>query len=189
MINQALEFTSTVLDQYLKNRFALDESKLQLNILIEPGGTIPPANKNKLVLSLINIEKESVRPFYTTKEKLPNGSYADVSISARFNLDILLSTSFDDYKEGLKFLDAAILFFQVNTFLDNKTNPEIPAGITKLEYDVEKLTYHQMHSLWTAMGAKYQPSIIYKIRMVTLRGAEVEGFTPAISGTLNEAIV
>jgi hypothetical protein len=189
MISQALEFTSAVLDQYLKNRFALDESKLELNLLIEPGGTIPPANKNKLVLSLINIEKESVRPYYIHKEKLPNGSFSNFSISARFNLDILLSANFDDYKEALKFLDAAILFFQVNTFLDSKTNPEIPDGITKLEYDVEKVTYHQMHSLWTAMGAKYLPSIIYKIRMVTVRGTDVEGFTPAVSGILNEAIV
>ncbi len=70
----------------------------------------------------------------------------------------------------------ASLFFKSLTSFSN-----IPEGLDKLHFDNEKITYHQMHSLWTAMGAKYQPSVIYKMRLVTFQGNEAAAFTPAIS--------
>jgi hypothetical protein len=97
----------------------------------------------------------------------------------------LFSSNFADYAEGLKFLNAAILFFQVHTFLDAATYPQMPEGLSKIEFDIEKLTYHQMHSLWTSMGAKYLPSVIYRMRLITIKGSDVTGFTPAVKGTIN----
>jgi len=43
----------------------------------------------------------------------------------------------------------------------------------------------QMQNLWTALGAKYQPSVIYKIKLVTIASDEVEGFDQAIIGIKN----
>ena len=187
MITQALQFTSDVLDQYLKNQFSPDESKVSLNNLIDPDGTVPLINQNKLVLSLINIDNETSRPYYIRTEKTQDGQFSNINLSERFNLYILFSSNFDDYKEGLKFLNAAILFFQVHTCLDVATYPQMPGELNKLEFDIEKITYHQMHSLWTSMGAKYQPSVIYRMRLITIKGTDISGFTPAVAGVLNEA--
>ena len=187
MINKALQFTSDVLDQFLKNRFALDESKVILNNLIESNGSVPQINQNKIVISLINIEKETAKPFYSRSQKISNGNYSDINPAERFNLDVLISSNFDDYNETLRFLNAAIVFFQVNNVLDASVSSNIPAGLNKLEFEVERITYHQMQSLWTAMGAKYQPSIIYKMRLITIQGGETEGFTAGISGVQNKA--
>ena len=38
----------------------------------------------------------------------------------------------------------------------------------------------QMQNLWTALGAKYQPSLIYKIRLIPIVSDEVEGFDTSI---------
>ena len=187
MLNKALQFTNDVLDQFLKNRFGLDESRVVLNNLIESSGAIPQINQNKVVISLINIEKETAKPFYIRNQKLSNGNYADINPSERYNLDLLISSNFDDYSETLKFLNAVILFFQINNALDATSFSSIPDGLSKLEFEIEKITYHQMQSLWTAMGAKYQPSVIYKLRLITLQGNETEGITPAISQTANSA--
>jgi len=183
MISKALQFTSDVLDQFLKNRFALDESKVVLNNLIEGNGSIPEINQNKVVMSLINIEKETLKPFYVRNKKLPNGNFADISPSEKYNLDILISANFDNYSEALKFLDATILFFQVNISLDSGSYSNIPAGLNRLEYEIEKINYHQMQGLWTSMGAKYMPSVIYRIRLVTFQGDEAEGITPFVANT------
>ncbi|MCX6318972.1 MAG: DUF4255 domain-containing protein [Bacteroidetes bacterium] len=185
MINDSLQFATAVLDQFLKRQFSLDESGVVLNRVVEQDGSVPASNQNKLVLSLINIDNETNRPYYTRNETLPDGNYSDISLSERFNLYLLFSANFDDYAEGLKFLNAAILFFQVHTFLDVKTYPQMPAGFSKIEFDIEKLTYHQMHSLWTSMGAKYLPSVIYRMRLITIKGNDVTGFTPAVTGTIN----
>jgi len=188
MITKALQYTCDALDQFLRNRLSLDEKKVLLNNVVDSNGSIPPANQNMLVISLINIEKETSRPYYHIRnQKMANGNFSDINPPERYNLDILVSSSFDDYGESLKFLDTAILFFQMNILLDPTSFSNIPDGLNKLHFDNEKITYHQMHSLWTAMGAKYQPSVIYKMRLVTFQGDEPSGFSTAISNISNQA--
>jgi len=180
MIAKAMQFMNSSLDQFLRNRYGLDESKVVLNNLIDSDGSIPTINQNKLVISLINIEKETSKAFYTHNKKLTNGNFSDVNPSERYNLIILISSNFDDYAETLKFLNTVILYFQANPVLDANTSSNIPSGLTKLEFEVEKIGYHQMQGLWTAMGAKYQPSIIYKMRLITIQANETDGFIPAV---------
>ncbi|HET6991755.1 MAG TPA: DUF4255 domain-containing protein, partial [Bacteroidia bacterium] len=157
------------------------------NNIIDSDGTIPTINQNKVVISLINVEKETNKPFYGRNQKMSNGNYSDINPYERYNLDLLISSNFDDYSETLKFLNSSILFFQMHPGVDSSVFSNIPPGITKLEFDIEKITYHQMHSLWTAMGAKYQPSVIYKLRLVTIQGNEMDGFTPGVSAVSNMA--
>lgn len=181
MISNALQFTNDVLDQYLRTRFGLDESKVLLNTLIESNGSVPQANQNKVVISLINIERETSKAFNVWDQKLPGGNYANVTPFERYYLDLLISSNFDDYGETLRFLNAVILFFQVHQAIDAADFSNIPAGIHRLEFEVEKINYQQMQGLWTAMGARYQPSIIYKMRLVTLQGEETRAFIPGVS--------
>lgn len=180
MIGKALQFTSDAIDQFLRNQFSLDERKVELNRLVDPDGSVPTLNQNKLVISLINIDKETLQPLNVRSEKLPNGKYADFSMGIRFNLYVMLSANFDNYSEGLKFLNAGILFFQVHSFLDRRHYADMPANLGKLEFEIEKMSYVQMHNLWTSMGAKYQPSAIYKMKLITVRGSDISGFTPAV---------
>lgn len=187
MISQALQFTSDVLDQFLRNRYTLDESKVVLNNLIEGNGSLPQINQNKIVMSLINIEKETAKPFYSRSHKVANGNYADIHPGERYNIDLLVSANFDDYNETLKFLDGALLFFQSHAALTAASYSTMPASLGRLEFEIEKITYHQMQSLWTAMGAKYQPSVIYKMRLVSVQANEVEGYTPAVTSTSTKA--
>lgn len=185
MINQSLQFTNKLLGQFLKNRFGLDEDKIVLNYIVDVNGTFPKVNQNKVVLSLINVEKETNQPFYIKNKQLENGNYSSFNPVERYNLDILISSNFDDYNESLKFLDAIIYFFQINNYLDASNSSSIPEGLSKLEFEYEKISYHQMHSLWTAMGAKYQPSIIYKMKLIKVQANETIAIIPAVTNTNN----
>lgn len=185
MINRSLQFTNKLLGQFLNNRFGSSEDLVVLNYHIEPNGSLPKVNQNKVVISLINIEKETNKPFYVRTQKLENGNYSNFNPIERYNLDLLISCNFDDYSETLKFLDAVILFFQINNYIDASTSSSIPEGLTKLEFEFEKITFQQMQSLWTAMGAKYQPSVIYKMRLIKIQANETTGITSSITGTAN----
>ena len=89
----------------------------------------------------------------------------------------------DDYNETLKFINATILFFQANPFFNANSTSSFPAELGKLEYEIERISYHEMHNLWSAMGAKYQPSVIYKLRLVTLQANEAEAFGVSVTQT------
>jgi len=180
---RALQFTNNILDQYVRNAFGLDESKVTLNNVIDSSGTVPAANQNKIVLSLINIERETMKPFYVRNQKMSDGNFADIHPEQRFNVDLLVTSNFDDYKDTLNYLNTVIQFFQANVRMDAHSFANIPEGISKLEFDIEKLNYSQMHSLWTAMGAKYQPSVIYKMRLLTIQANESGGFVQSVQQT------
>lgn len=185
MINDSLQFTKNLLGQFLKNRFALDDDKIVLNYIVDTSGVFPKANQNKVVLSLINIEKETNQPFYVQNKRLESGNYSHFNPVERYNIDLLISCNFEDYSESLKFLDAVINFFQINNYLDASSSSSIPSDLSRLEFEYEKISYHQMHSLWTAMAAKYQPSIIYKMKLIKVQANEMTQVIPSVTQTTN----
>jgi len=165
MISKTLQFTTLILDQFLKNRFGLAESKVVLNKLIEGNGTVPAINSNKVVISLINIEKETAKPFYNRNQQLPAQS-STINPAERYDLEVLISSNFDDYAEGLKFLDAVIVFFEINYTFNSNSSSQIPSGLEKLEFELIKNTSQELYQVWSSIGASYQPSVSYKLRLI-----------------------
>lgn len=185
MLEKALQFTRDVLDRYLRNKFGLSDSAVVINNVINPNGEVPQKNQNKIVISLLNIEQETNKQFYGRNQRQRSGSFADVNPMERYNLDVLFSSNFSDYGETLKFLNATIEFFQANVSIDRGNFASLPEGMNRLDFDIEQITYHQMHSLWSAMGAKYQPSVIYKTRLITIQTDQTIRTIEGVSQTQN----
>ncbi|MDE1206987.1 DUF4255 domain-containing protein [Tenacibaculum larymnensis] len=186
MIFKSLQFTSNMLNQFLKNKFGLSDDVVVTNNIIDQNGTVPIENQNKVVITLIHIGQETVKSFYSRNKRTSNGNYVSKPLEERYNLYILIAPNFEDYNEVLKFLNTSIQFFQINTALDANTSSNIPKGILRLEFEFEKGDgYQQMHNLWSALGAKYQPSVIYKMKLISITSDEVKGFTPEITTTSN----
>ena len=186
MIEQALVFTKNILDQYLQNKYGISDSIVLINNITSADGSIPQQNQNKVIISLINIEQETNQPYYNRKNQLPNGDYVNSTPNDRFNLDLLITAMFDDYNETLKFLNASIMFFQANQSVEPESYSNLPPGINKLNFILEQLNYSQMHSLWTALGAKYTPSVVYKMKMIDIQANELTGTTSAINTMQNK---
>lgn len=181
MIQTALVFIKKKLDQYLVNRFNLDESITVLNHLLSPDGSYPQKNQNKMVITLINLDYDTNKQYQDSQQRVKDNGIARINPALLFNIDLLFTASFDDYEEALKFLNATIAFFQSHNSFNAKTTPDIPNGIKMLNFEIENASYFEIHNLWSAMGAKYQPSIIYKVRHVTVQGNEINGIVSAVT--------
>ena len=180
MLQTALMFIKKKLDQYLTNQFEVEESITVLNHLISQDGSFPQKNQNKMVITLINLDYETNKQFYGAQQRVRESHVAQVNPSVLFNVDLLFTASFDDYEEALKFLNATIAFFQTFSTFNHKNMPDLPKGIKMLNFDIANASFFEIHNLWSAMGAKYQPSIIYKLRHVTVQSDEVKGFVPVV---------
>ena len=44
----------------------------------------------------------------------------------------------------------------------------LPAGIDKLLFDLFNISQDQVHHLWSMLGGKYIPSVVYRLRMLTI---------------------
>lgn len=187
MIYQALNCVTRELNDYLIRKFDFKSQKAAiLNAILNQDGSIPEQCLNKIIISLVNLEQETSIPFhpmYLTKknDKGKVGLYADKNLPYNFNLDVLITAVFEssNYDEGLKFLSEAIAFFQRKNVFNIQNTPHLDPDIQELTFELVKLSYHQEHSLWGALGAKYMPSVLFKVRLLSFQGALEE--TPVIA--------
>jgi hypothetical protein len=138
MIDKALSLILDELNAFLSARFANGGPYAVLSGLANQDGSVPLGIENKLVLSLVNIEREA---------------------ALNLNMYLRVAANFGaNYIESLQFLSAALEFFQERPVF---TAP----GMERLNVQMLNLTIQDLHSLWSISGSKYLPSAFYKLRM------------------------
>lgn len=163
MISKALQFTGNVLDKFLQSYFGTEESRVVLNNPVAADGSVPEQNRNKVLLSLVNVDRHALKKAIAFGYKGATAQGKEETKTDNYSVYILASTSFADYVAGLDHLDAVITFFTDNPVFDKATHPEMPGNISKIDVLLEPADGVHMRSIWLAMGAKYQPSVVYKI--------------------------
>lgn len=177
MIYQALDTVANELNDYLVARLHKGgERAAVLNAIVGQEGSVPMNSRDRVVLSLINLEHETAMQFnpifFQNKEK--TNTKKPENLPYNFNLDVLVTAVFEDnYEEGLKHLSEAIYFFQTKNVFNIENTPRLGMGIQELTFELIKLSYHQEHSLWGAIGAKYMPSVLFKIRMLSFQSGQL----------------
>ncbi|NBP67686.1 MAG: DUF4255 domain-containing protein [Cytophagia bacterium] len=170
MIYETLNCIVKELNEYLKIRFNIQDDKAILNSILNQDGSIPESCLNMIVLSLINLEHDTNIPYNpvynNTKEKAEQ-----LYLPYNFNMDVLITAVFENknYDEGLKFLSQSIYFFQGKPMFNPDNTSDLTPGIQQIGMELIKLSYHEEHSLWGAMGAKYMPSVLFKIRLISFQ--------------------
>lgn len=188
MIDASLEFVAKTLNQSLVTGFNLENSIVVLNNLVDANGAAPQKNQNRLVLTLVNLEYETNKQYYGGQQR-DESSVNRTNPPVFFNLDLLVAANFEDYAEALKFLTAAIGFFQENLLLNRTNSPTLPEGISMLKFEIENTPSVKTHNLWTALGAKYLPSIVYKIRHVSVDARQIKGSVAGVQEVSTLAVV
>ena len=75
-----------------------------------------------------------------------------------------------NYVDSLRYLSRAIGFFWDHSFFERTTSPDMPQGIEKLVIDMENMNMQELNNLWGTIGAKYVPSVLYRLKTVALGG-------------------
>jgi hypothetical protein len=183
MIDAAITHIAGELNQYLKRSFDLTEDLVVISNILEQDGSVASHVNNKIVVSLVNIEKDTLpyrqkSPVSVSSTRIPSNSPP-----VFFNLYLLFASCFvgSNYREGLKFISNTIGFFQTQPIFDRQNTPGLDKGIDKLILDIENLSMHDMSGLWGMLSGRYLPSIMYKVRMVTYDAAVVGSEIPVLS--------
>jgi len=173
------------LNQYLRNSFDLNEDIVIVSNLIENDGSVVAQSNNKIVVFLANMEKDTMPQRQTQYLSSSNDRLA-VSIKPLYlNLSVVIAANFTgaNYQESLKFISQVVTFFQQQPVFDHHNSPDLDPRIQKLILDIENVPRHDLSSMWGMFGAKYLPSIIYRVRMATLDGAGIHSQVAAVRQT------
>ena len=134
-----------------------------------------PGNaESNVLLSLVNIEEEVLlRDPENYFKRDQNVIYKNPPM--HFNVTVIFGAyrpndndASVNYAGSISNIQTVIGFFQRQHVFDRSNCTDLPDGIEKLVFDLVNLNLEQLHHLWSMLGGKYIPSIVYKMRMVVI---------------------
>lgn len=122
-----------------------------------------------VIISLINIEENRIssdQHNYIRKD----GGIIMKNPAIHLYLTILITSvrRAGAYGMSLQDLQNVIGVFQKKFVFDHVNTPTLNANIEKLILDMVSLNLQQLHEIWSVLGGRYFPSVVYRMRMVTI---------------------
>lgn len=184
MISKALTFIADFLNHEIKMAYGIDEDRVMISSLINPDGSVTENIENKIIISVINLEHETTVNSPGSYVGGGNNNFGKVSPPVYLNLYLLISANYDsgNYVEALKMLSSVIGVFQANTYFTQQKNPDMPRPLEKLTFEIFNLPINELSHIWSGIGAKYVPSIIYKVRTITIKEDLISKEVPGLAG-------
>lgn len=138
--------------------------------------------QNKIIFTLIKIEEEAVLKNGAFYKKKSSKNVSKHHPAVYLNLYLLVSVTKKEYKEALQLLSDTITFFQSHkVFSDakpgNNAEEEHPVKIIVDMYDVH---FQEVFDMWSNLGNKQFPSVIYKVRLLKFFDREEMKKVPVI---------
>ncbi len=177
MIDAAIGQIANQLNLALRRSFRATEDLVVVSHLQEQDGSVATQAVNKLALFLVNIERETV-PFQPQARSAPaGGRLAVTAVPVHLNLMLMCAANFAGatYPEALKLISAAIGFFQSRPVLDHQNTPDLDPRIDRLVLEIENLNVADLSNLWGILSGKYLPSILYRVRLLTIDADQLAG--------------
>jgi hypothetical protein len=96
----------------------------------------------------------------------------------------------ENYLSDLRLLSYIVSFFQSYPVFDEESYPQLNSKVEpgknwqkigKLIVNLYTLTMEQQNNMWASIGAKYMPSVVYRIRTISFTDAEPDMEAPPIT--------
>lgn len=175
MLSEAIQFIKKQVEEFLQYKGNSSESMLRLGSLSGINDAKKDESESNLIrMSIVNIEEaESMANRMPRVEKA--GIHEKRNPAVYLNVYLLFSMDFqaEHYSDGLNWLSLVIQFFQQHMSF-NESTTAMPSGLSKLNFELVNIEIDNMSRFWGALGANYQPSVIYRMRMIMIDGEAVE---------------
>ncbi len=175
MIDKTLDFVCKQLNNYLLLKLdppPQGDAIILLNVSqlneSQPNSAGEEADPQNAFLSLINIEEDRISKSPENFVRSNTGSIVYKNPKIFLNLYLLFAVNLSSYTESLKRLSYIIQFFQHQNVFTPLTSPSIPEGVDELVLDLMSLSYQDLNNLWGILGSRYLPSVMYKMRLITI---------------------
>ena len=181
MIDSAINQVASQLNQALQRQFMVAEDLVVVCNLHEQDGTVATQVANKVAAFLVNIEREAVPSWPAAGQGVSRVALRHAPV--HLNLMVMFAANFGggNYPEALKFLSSTVSFFQGRPLFNHLNSPELDTRIDKLTMEIENLSVSDLANLWGVLSGKYLPSVLYRMRMLSLDSGQLQAQVPRVS--------
>lgn len=176
MIHTVLAAVADQLNEFLRNELGQAEDMVVVNSLVDLRGDVSLLIENRVCLFLMRVEEEKIARSGGFQ------SHPGAPPPMHLNLYLVLAAHFPDpnYREALHFLSLVIEFFQGKPVFDRFNTPGLSANIDRLVFEFVNQDVQEMNNMWSLIGAKYLPSVVYRARMLTFSPSMVREEVPGV---------
>jgi hypothetical protein len=181
-IRGTLEVIRIRLNESLRHAPPRASDWVVLSDLVDPEGNPVPEARDKLVMFLAGIQRETTVNTYNPSEPVSGNNHAVVAPPLYIDLFVLFYANFSgkSYAEGLAVIARTISFFQQRPWLTRDNLPGLDPRIDKLTFELVNLDPVDLNYLIGLTGAKYFPSVYYKVRMIPFLGDALTAQAPTV---------
>lgn len=182
MIRTTLEFVKQELDAYMVGRepdIYTAGNVVDISPLIHPDGSSGLDANRHITVALVNVEDERLEGKSPYFRQTSDKKIMMLNPPITLNLYLLFAAHSNTYDTALRDLSAIISFFQANPVFDETNYPNLNSSVTqpdlkpwqlieRLSFTLHSMTLEQQNNLFATLGAKHIPSVVYKVKMITV---------------------
>lgn len=161
-MKRILTYYAERLDEYLSRLHHQPEGLAEIGFV----GNSSEEKPNKMVVSLFSIERETSGGISAPVQRSAEG-YIRTSPPLLLNLNVVIAALYDErrYGESLSVLSDTLRFIQ--------STPRFAVDGTDYTIEVVTLSTQDQNNVWTLLGGQYYPSVVCKIRRLTIDAEEI----------------
>lgn len=190
LIRNALETISGLANAYLENLDRRGDAWISLTSLVDHNGTLNQGARDKIVMCVYNITRETTISTYQStlsggRKSDPAAGLAIVSPPLFVDIHLMFMANFTEknYSDGLAALSRLIGYFQQTPFFDPANAPTLDPTFDKLTLEFENLSPVDVNYVMSMLGTRYLPSAFYKLRMIPFASTAMQGRAYAVGGS------
>lgn len=172
-LRATLETIRSLAEGHMQSANPRDGDWIALTGMLDHDGTPNPAARDKIVMTIVNLTREAA---ISTYQPVRSGTSPRMSAPPLYlNVHLRFAANFAGarYGDGLAILSRLIGFFQQTPYFTRETAPGLPPEIDRLTLELENLSLTDVREVTAMLGAPYQPSIFYKLRMLPFAATEI----------------
>ncbi len=182
MIYSALKLVRNELNHYLQQGSSANLVHLEnIATLDDNNGSNHPRG---VIMSMVNMAEETALKNQKSYISRGNSSVLE-NPPVYLNLHVLFAVNLNDYETCLQRLSQVVTFFQGKNHFTQHNSPD-PDGVFadgssfRLIMELGSLGIEELSNLWGMLGGNQYPAALYRMRLVELKGEQIQGTTGVI---------
>ncbi|WP_317932320.1 DUF4255 domain-containing protein [Halioxenophilus sp. WMMB6] len=180
MLDHAINFFASELNTYFQAKTGIIGEAVFPSVVVRDDGKFA-IKDDTIGVTVINIEEESVFKDQVPEVKFRDGQNLKMEPKLRLNLCILFAANYKLYEQSLKHLSLILTYFQSNRTFTPSQFPALAPTVERLSVELQTLNYDQLNQIWSYIGGKHLPSIIYRVRAVAIQDNAITETQPPLT--------
>lgn len=164
MIDLALACLAKELDAWMQAKADTGPGQVVLDRLVDDNGlwAIPD---DSVGMMLINVQIDRAAKAPPAAGPLELGGAAASGPALNLDLSVLLAAQSREYPAALSHLSHALAFFNAHPVFTRERYPALGPRIEAVEVALEPVDYEQIARIWSFVGGRQVPSVLYRVRV------------------------